>query len=160
MVDSKNSEDTSEEHLSNTEIIKPQAVKDRVMQFFEGVDLTKVGDSKMGLLTVRTRNYDPEMVHRAMLNGFTVAEYNHIPTGIDLEPLPEGKDRDTAYYFIRGNIDGRGEIAIRHKEYERRPAETTIYIPPTAMSPEKKGTPQIISASDQKLAAEVLGIKV
>lgn len=151
---------TSPEGPKRKELITPDAIKRRVMEFFKDVDLKELGEKQVGLVTINTRSYPhvPEIVHQATLNGFRAAEYLHIPSDSNLEPLPEGKDRSTAHYVLRG-ITGNGEVSVWFTEYEKKPAEIKMAIPGNAMNSNNKNGPiQEFSDFDKRFVAELLGI--
>lgn len=153
---------TPPEGPKRKELITPDAIKGRVMEFFQGVDLNKDGTSKTshGAITVKSGRYprSEERFHEASVNGFMAAQYAHLMPDAKLEPLDEGKDRQVAKYSLHGDTFN-GKVSVTVTEYEIKPAEIQIAIPGNAMNMnEKRGSIDRFNDSDKKIVAELLGI--
>ena len=154
---------SDKEKYSPTELITPQAIKDRVMEFFEGVDLQKIGETRLGVLIIKTKRYptrDPIIEHSASVNGLEAAYFQYIDPNVSLEPLEEGKYRQIASYRLHGYREGRGEASASYTEYEGKPSEIRIYSPPTAMSGGREGLINTLHEDYQRDVAEILEIKI
>ena len=133
------------------------------MEFFSGVDLEEIGETRVGLITVRTRHYPhvPEMHHIAELNGFIMAVYSHIPTGFELSPLPAGKDRIISKYVLHGHIPGRGNLSVRYTEFEIQPAQLIVSEPPPAYGGiGQHESSHELREDDQRDIVKLLGIRI
>jgi hypothetical protein len=151
------------EGVQDKELIIAQAVKDRVMEFFSGVDLEEIGETRVGLLTVRTRYYPqvPEMHHVAELNGFIMAVYSHIPTGVELSQLPTDKDRTISKYVLHGHIHGRGNLSVRYTEFEIQPAQLIVSEPSPAYGDTgEQGSFHELRGDELRSITKPLGIKI
>lgn len=148
------------EEPSPRELITPDGVKRRVMEFFKDVDLEQVGEKNVGLVTIKTESYPnlPEMRHQATLNGFTAAEYSHIPHSATLEQLQKGKDRRTAVYVLRGFIDHR-EVSVVFIEYEQQAAVMEVRVP-SVIGLKTRSDLKELSEFAQRSVCELLGIKI
>lgn len=144
------------------ELINADSIKRRTMEFFQGVDLNKVGESRIGPLTISTKSlpYISEIWHKAMLNGSRFAEYHHRLDGAaKLEPLRRDEYRQKETYMLNGHV-GNGIISVSLTAYEGRPAEIRISIPGNAMNRDRKwGSVDEFTISEKEFVAEVLGIK-
>lgn len=147
------------------ELITPEVVKKRVLEFFDGIDLkTHIGETRIGVLKIISKPFKllpwiSEVTHKASANGLVVAQFTH--QGNDkLSPLEEGKDRDTLMYVLTGFVAGRGELSIRYVEHEKKESELRISTPATANSEGKSGKVGIFENFELNQLVEVLGIKL
>lgn len=154
--------ETQAENPKPKELITPDAIKGRVMAFFQDVDLSQDGTSKTsyGVITVKSGKYprSEERWHEASVNGFKAARYEHLIPDSKLEPLSVGQDRQVAIYELHGN-NSNGNVSVTLREFEIKPAELTIAIPGNAMNSNgKRGPIQKFDDFDKKFVAELLGI--
>ncbi|OGH24969.1 MAG: hypothetical protein A3B47_02650 [Candidatus Levybacteria bacterium RIFCSPLOWO2_01_FULL_39_24] len=145
-------------------------VKTRVMSFFQGVDLDKVGTTQQDLLTIKTSIYErfadqPRTIANiASINGIPVAKYERMA---DKWPrYGSGKLVQQKWYTLRGekpNPNGytgecyAGEyIGIMFAEGEDEGQKLSrLYID----GQEKSGPPGIFSVKELKSIAAVFRIK-
>ena len=146
------------ENVVPKELITPEGIKNRVMEFFQGADLNTDGTSEHDVRTVKTGTFprEPAKYHEAIVNGMKVAFYEH---STDLEPLAERKDRKKAEYRLTGDT-GNGTISLGLTEYEGKPAEIYIEMPGNAMNQNgKRGLLEKFDTFDRKFLADVFKIK-
>ena len=153
---------TPPEGSKSKELITPNAIKGRVMEFFKGVDLNQDGPSKSnnGVIDIKSGKYprSEERWHEASVNGFKAAVYKHLPPDSKLESLNEGQDRRVAQYELHGD-NFNGDVSVKLIEYEKKPVEITIAIPGNAMNRnDRTGPIQNFNDFDKKFVAELLGI--
>jgi len=156
-------EDVSKEKSSLPELITPQAIIDRVMEFFEGVDLQKIGETRLGVLIIKTKRYptrDPIIEHTASVNGLEAAYFQYRDPYVPLEPLEEGKYRQMARYRLHGYREGRGEASASFIKYEGKPDEIRISCPRTATSGGREGPINTLHEDYQRDVAGILEIKI
>lgn len=146
-----------------TEILTPQAIKDRVLEFFDGVDLITEGKIKKGILTITTKYTEPlgEWEHVALVNGLDVATYTHLDPNFKQPPLEEGRSRQIEEYLLRGYKVGRGEAFASYTHYEGKSDEIRIISPPTGGRLYGAcGKIEDLNLNHQKNVAEILEIKI
>jgi len=145
------------ENTKPKELITPVAIKNRVMEFFRDVDLNHEGNTKNGLITIRTTTYPHinEVKHSATINGYQLADYDHNIAGTESVPLSNGEDRWVAEYLLYGDY-GNGTLSLRLREFKNKPAEIILDHPGNAGSMARRGPLEKFDELTKKIVAEQL----
>lgn len=134
------------------QIITPQGVKKRVMEFFEGADLNQIGEIKKGILIISTGFYETDgmqiTTNKATVNGIFVAERSHVKNPV----------RDREIFTLRGGDNGLDQIEVT-AIYENLLNEAKIFIDKQSVNNIQRGNADAFSNDQLRAIGDALGIK-